>query len=194
MVPARVGRRTHHHAAYTITELMVVVAVLGIIGAVVLNGIGAREWQRRRVNAVAVELNGWMEAVRRAALKGTGCEITLITNTPIRSGGEIARARPVSTAADAVPNTCLSAQPLRILGSNSNDTYTLQADPNTFTFTPRGTARGLGNANQNDLEITITLNGTPPIRCVRLTSPLGVAQVGYNDSGTSGNCLYPGFF
>ena len=112
MVPARVGCRFHRHPGYTITELLVIVAVLGIIGSVVLNGIGSREWQRRRVNAVAVELNGWMEAVRRAALKGTGCEITLIINTPIRSGGEIARASPVSTAADAVPNTCLSQQPL----------------------------------------------------------------------------------
>lgn len=65
---------------YSLGELLVTVAVLGILSAVVLNGIGVREWQRRRVNAVAVELTGWLEAVRRSALKGTGCRVTLHTS------------------------------------------------------------------------------------------------------------------
>ena len=173
-------------------ELLVTVAVLGILSAVVLNGIGMREWQRSRVNAVALELNGWLESVRRSALKGTGCLVTIQTNASAVAGTVIASAAPVTST--NLPNTCMSAQPLRILSNVSGDRYAIQADPPSFSFTPRGTARGLANGNTSDLEITIVLNGQPPMRCVQLTSPLGLIRVGYNDTAVSGSCIYPGVF
>ncbi|MFM7675329.1 MAG: hypothetical protein ACKO5F_07035 [Synechococcus sp.] len=88
----------------------------------------------------------------------------------------------------------MSGQPLQLLASTSGDRYAIQADPSSFTFTPRGTARGLANGNQSDLEITIAMNGQPPMRCVQLTSPLGVIRVGFNEAATVGACTYPGYF
>jgi prepilin-type N-terminal cleavage/methylation domain-containing protein len=181
-------------SGFTLAELLVTLAVIGILSAVVLNGIGMREWQRRRVNAVAMELTGWMEAVRRSALKGTGCRVTLHTSTSSTGGSVIASAEPVTSASSAVPNTCMNEQPLRLLTNTSGDVYSIQASPSTFTFTPRGTARGLANGNQNDLEITIALNGTPPVRCVQLTSPLGVIRTGFNETSLTEGCSYPGYF
>ena len=179
---------------FTLSELLITVAVLGSLSAVVMNGFGMNEWRRSRVNAVALELNGWLEAVRRSALKGTGCRVTIQTATQATAGSVIASAAPVTTAAVTVPNTCMSQQPLRILSNAGNDVYAISADPATFTFTPRGTTRGLANDNQNDLEITIALNGEPPMRCVQLSSPLGVVRIGTNDTSACGNCTYPGAF
>lgn len=187
------GRRLDA-VGFTLSELLITVAVLGILSAVVMNGFGMNEWRRSRVNAVALELNGWLEAVRRSALKGTGCRVTIQTATQAAAGSVIASAAPVTTAAVTVPNTCMSQQPLRILSNAGNDVYAISADPATFTFTPRGTTRGLANDNQNDLEITIALNGEPPMRCVQLSSPLGVVRIGTNDTSASGNCTYPGAF
>ncbi|MCT0224849.1 Tfp pilus assembly protein FimT/FimU [Synechococcus sp. CS-1328] len=185
-------RRSRRPRGYSMAELLVTVAVLGILSAVVLNGIGVREWQRRKVNAVAVELNGWLESVRRSALKGTGCQVTIQTNASAVAGTVIASAAPVTTT--TLPNTCMSEQPLRILANSGGDRYAIQADPATFSFTPRGTARGLPNGNHGDLEITISLNGQPPMRCVQLSSPLGLIRVGFSETTVSGSCTYPGLF
>jgi prepilin-type N-terminal cleavage/methylation domain-containing protein len=184
-------RRT---GGFTLAELLITVAVIGILSAVAVNVLGVREWQRSRVNAVAMELNGWLEAVRRSALKGTGCRVTIQTASAAAAGAVIASAAPVTNAAVTVPNTCMSQQPLRILSNAGNDVFAISSDPATFTFTPRGTARGLSNGTENDLEIRIALNGGLPMRCVQLTSPLGVVRIGYNDTAVNGTCLYPGSF
>jgi prepilin-type N-terminal cleavage/methylation domain-containing protein len=61
---------------FSLTEVLVVVAILDVLSGLVIDA-GIRDWRREQVNAVVVELAGWLESVRRAALKGSSCQVTL---------------------------------------------------------------------------------------------------------------------
>ncbi len=187
------GQRRRQATAFTLTELMVTVALIGILSAIALRVTGV-EWRRGRVNAVAVELTGWLEAVRRAALKGNPCEVTIHTSSAAAAGSTVASAAvdPSVASGAAIVNTCLNQDPLTITAvSSGSDRYAISATPAVFTFTPRGTVVGLNPST--GLEVRISLNNTPPMRCVQITSPLGLIRVG-NDENGSGTCTYPGVF
>lgn len=146
------------------------------------------------MNAVAVELTGWLEAVRRASLKGNPCEVTIHTTSSAPAGSTVASAAvdPSVASGAAIVNTCLNQDPLQITSiSGGNDRYAISANPATFTFTPRGTVVGLDPST--GLEMRISLNNTAPMRCVQISSPLGLIRVGIDEEG-SGSCTYPGVF
>ena len=179
--------------AFTLTELMITVAVLGILSSIALRVTGI-EWRRGRVNAVAVELTGWLEAVRRASLKGNPCEVTIHSTSSAPAGSTVASAAvdPSVASGAAIVNTCLNQDPLQITSiSGGNDRYAISTNTATFTFTPRGTVVGLDPTT--GLEVRISLNNTAPMRCVQITSPLGLIRVGIDEEG-SGSCTYPGVF
>ncbi|MCP9793119.1 prepilin-type N-terminal cleavage/methylation domain-containing protein [Vulcanococcus limneticus Candia 3F8] len=195
-MPEGVMGRSHwrrHPTAFTLTELMITVTVLGILSAIALRVTGV-EWRRGRVNAVAVELTGWLEAVRRASLKGNPCQVTIHTTSSAPAGSTVASAAvdPSVASEAAIVNTCLNQDPLQITSiSSGSDRYAISADPTVFTFTPRGTVVGLNPST--GLEVRISLNNTAPMRCVQISSPLGLIRVG-NDEDGSGTCTYPGVF
>ena len=85
----------------SLTEVLVVVAILGVLSGLVIDA-GIRDWRREQVNAVVVELAGWLESVRRAALKGSSCQVTLFDGT-LAAGAVLAQGADVgATDADSV--------------------------------------------------------------------------------------------
>ena len=48
------------NSGFSLTEVMVVVAILSVLSGLVIDG-GIRDWRREQVNAVVVELAGWLD-------------------------------------------------------------------------------------------------------------------------------------
>ncbi|WP_216905485.1 GspH/FimT family pseudopilin [Synechococcus sp. CCY 0621] len=167
---------------FTLTELMVVVALIGILSAVSITVSGI-EWRRERVNAVASELAGWLQAVRRAAIKGSVCNVNIST-------GSITAVSP-AFATISNPFVCGTTQSLRITALSGSDTYTITTSgPTQFKFTPRGTVNSAGTNVQmtTPVVLAVSMNGAGPTRCVRISPGLGLITIGSSNGLTSGAC------
>lgn len=180
-------KHSSHHG-FTLIELLVVVAVVGILSAVGIAASG-NDWRRERVNAVAIELSGWLDAVRRTSLKGNACQVTI-------GGGNLTAGATLATASElvtnpSIANNCLTGQPMRISGSLGNSTYVIAPGGNTsFKFTPRGTVNAAAANTQlaSPVVIEISLAGASgPLRCVRISEGLGLISVGASNS-SAGTC------
>lgn len=180
-------------AGFTMIETTVVVVIVGILSAVGLVASG-NEWRRERVNAVATELAGWLEAVRRTSLKGNACQVTI-------NGGSLAGGATLATASEliagtaianpTIANNCLTGQPMQITETLGSSTYTIAPGGATsFKFTPRGTVNAAAADTQlgAPVVIRISLAGSDgPMRCVRISEGLGLISVGASNS-SGGTC------
>jgi Tfp pilus assembly protein FimT len=160
-----------HDAGISLAELLMVVVILGVLTAVGVD-TGFKEWRREQVNALTIELAGWLENVRRAALRGTSCTATITT-------GSISAGDLVATANGP---TCLPNTPLRANPNNSAARYAISSTSQTITFTPRGTL------SSSTLPITLMVNLAPdgPARCVSISGLLGLIRIGPGDAGHCG--------
>ena len=164
---------------FSLTEVMVVVAILSVLSGLVIDA-GIRDWRREQVNAVVVELAGWLESVRRAALKGSSCRVTLTTTDgTVAAGAVLARGADVGAtdaesvaAASPIANNCRSSQPLPGRGQRRQ-----------LLLTPTGTLFPAPSANA-PIVIEVSLaDGQDPQRCVQLEGLMGLIQVGRLNAG-----------
>lgn len=170
--------------AFTLVELMVVVAIIGIVNGIVI-AVGSRDWQRERVNAVAIGLAGWLEEVRGNSLRqisddpaAGGCVVTLSSLSNVSAG---------TALASVTPSTCASDASFVIPGVVSGaDRYDTTSTADTITFTPRGSV-----TSTNDTVMKILLRGSSQLRCVRVSAILGLVRIGNNGSAasTADSCL-----
>jgi prepilin-type N-terminal cleavage/methylation domain-containing protein len=179
-------KRSTPTGGYTLAELLVVVVILGVIGAV---GAGSllNLARRERANSVASELSGWLDQVNRDASRfnaqagGAQCTVT-ITDGGV-PGAQLARIEPAACA----PQNTLTVPDLYF----NNPTANITANPASFVFTPRGTvATPNGAALPNgEVLISVTVNNERPLRCIRLVGLIGVLEVGRNNqAGADGTC------
>lgn len=193
---------THRNRGFSLPEVMVVVAILSVLSGVVIDA-GIRDWRREQVNAVVVELAGWLESVRRAALKGSSCQVTLnfdennssltqvfTAGEVLASGSDVGVVDPEeSTLPEGsleqlqIANNCRSSQPLVIPSLSTVQRFEVVATAVSFVFTPAGT---LYPAPQPSAPIVIQVSladGQDPQRCVQLEGLLGVIHVGRLNDG-----------
>lgn len=148
----------------TLPELLMVITILGVLVGVGVD-TGIKEWRREKVNKVAIELAGWLENARRAALRGDSCTVTVTTGT-LNDGGTLATA------------TCLTKWPLVINNNDANIGYTISAPTTSFSFTPRGTL------HPSDAAISVTVAHQGVSRCVAVSGLLGVISPGKVSGGS----------
>lgn len=157
---------------FSISELLVTVAILGILSGVVID-LGLREWRREQVNGVVLQLAGWLQSVRRGALKGNSCTVSLTPST-LGNGDTLAQV-----------SACGGIGALQLSGLAANPRFVVslrRAPDNRFTFTPAGT---LSPAPEPDAPIVIevVLAGHPDSgRCLQLDGLLAAIDVGVSEA------------
>jgi len=162
-----------HCRGFSTVELLVVVSIIGTLAGLSLAS-SFQSQRRQQVNAVAIGLAGWLEEVRRSALRGSACDVELSIGTV---SGSNTVAQLVGTPP---PETCSTINnPYRLPDAAQGATYSISATPANFAFTPRGTKFPAGN-----VLITITRMNNGPSRCIQLNGLLGNLEMG-NYSGGS---------
>lgn len=167
---------------YTLVELLVTVAILGILSSVVIH-VGWREWRREQVNSVVLELASWLQMVRRSALKGNSCQVTIHPAESMTGGDELASI-----------NNCGTVQPLRLsslsgVGGNRHFRVSVQGltgTPFTFAFTPAGTIFVAPEVDDPLIVIAVTMEDAQ--RCVQLEGLLGALDVGVTTAPNWDRC------
>lgn len=182
--------RRPHSRGFSLAESLMFAAILTIVSAVVLRSAG-QSLRREELNAVTIELYGWLEGVQREAMSDDPnqiaanpdqfprCRVTFSTGS-LTPGSVLAstppRCAPSSTLRDGqavflLPNT------------NANNRFDVQTfNANAVTFSPRGTvtffAEGSTVPQEGPLTVEITRKGSSLSRCLRVERLLGFLAIG----------------
>ena len=187
-------------AAFTVLEILVVVGILGVLSGVIIAS-GSKSLQRSKINGVAVELAGWLTAIR--AKNSSGCYVDYVgaTTAPdvvsttardpdvtFASGAEVLKFRVDTDCADPSSDSSGAKAPFR-LPANVGGGYTLRLyDP--IIFSPRGTIAMADNATTDASlnYIKIFHANSRLLRCIRIHYWTGIIEIGSNsNAGGIGN-------
>jgi len=205
MIRSQPSERTH---GFTLVELMVIVAVIGILGAIAVPSF-LSVLRRERVNALAFEIAGWLEATRSIAAREVnpndlagGCAIVIAAPQTDAAAGAVIAGISGCAARDkqlrvtdtwggrfrishSIPAGSISNAPTAADCTASEIPSGLCTGSVRLFFTPRGMWSSDSVANlSDDLEIRIApADGSAPRRCVRLSSILGSIDIGSANAG-----------
>jgi hypothetical protein len=159
-------RSRRRHQAFTLIEMVVTVAVLGIVSAVVFTS-SDYFLRRDRANAAVNELAGWLEAMSAKAGSVGPCWWV------VRRGGlEPGTPFAYSSGAGCTERTNLmlpvidGARYYLVTAEFPNGDWVSFIDPKAWmAFSPRSGVV----ADGKDIIIKVAVNGEPPMRCVRIS-------------------------
>ena len=167
-------------AAFTLTELLVAVAILGILGAVTIRE--SLSFNRdQQAYAATQELLGWLEAVSAQAAVNGPCTVTFTTGANLAPGSTMASV--------TAGNASCSAEPARLPSGSTIGTFGVGVafTPNTSTtlvFSPRaGVVAGGVQAT-----VKIVSAGGAPLRCVRVNFSSLTGGIRANSANVADDC------
>lgn len=168
-------RRPSRSQAFTVVELLVTVAVIGLIGSIAF--ASSQVFLRRDLaNAAAAELVGWLEAMSGRAGAFGPCTVQFTAGNDLAPNATFASLQNAGTNASCIPNANLA-----LPSSSGNNTYDVAvaftpSGTTTLTFTPRGGVV----ANGVEAVVKISVNNQVPLRCVRIS--FGTLSTGINNA------------
>lgn len=179
-------------SAMTLIELLIAVLIISLFSSLVV-GVSLSVLNREKVNSLAFKMAGWIEEVRNISAKrvgssGIGCTIEFASNSSsLSSGSVVATVSPVSSNQDdscspqSDGETSVGAN--FIIPSDFKGTISLTTQQTglsgqaKISYTPRGTWLPATSAS-GDLIVKLLLNGSGPMRCLRISETLGFVDIG----------------
>jgi hypothetical protein len=183
--------RPHSCRGTTLAELLITSTLFVLIAGVVVHTT-ASSLRRAEVNAIAVELAGWLETVQRETMsrnelsgQAQPCAITFTTGPALETGTVLAR----------VASGCAPGSPLQngddvflLPGGRAGSRFRVQAlggqPPNALTYTARGTT-----TLTEPRTLVISRNGSGPMRCLRILPLLSTITIGTNNNPAGPDAL-----
>lgn len=175
-------RNKRDHDGYSLIEVLIVVSILAILAAISLPLLN---WRGQFALSNLENIRSYLEATRRAALKGQACRITISTSS-LQDGSTVLSASPIGTSIESIP--CGSPSDLQLESPYSGQRYLLSVSSGSgavsaFTFTPRGTIFNSSSTPSFSGDIVFNLrvadSSFNPISnsyCLRLSGVLGSVQ------------------
>jgi Tfp pilus assembly protein PilE len=175
---------------YALSELMITVALIGVVGAIAIP-VGIQTWRRAQANAAVLDLAGWLDEVQRTTdTSNVSCRINITTGAALAGQSVLATATAITPGTTNPANgvVCGTGNPLRLPGIGANPRYQVGSSfpANTFFFTQRGaisTNNLASTAANTTFSVRVSVEGEIPMRCVRLSGMLGLIRLG-SHSGT----------
>jgi len=172
-------RSRRRHQAFTLIEMVVTVAVLGIVSAVVFT---SSDYFLRRDRAIAAvnELAGWLEAMQAKAGSDGPCGWVLRRGDTLPLG---------TTYAHAMGDNrfrCTEREELKLPSVDGAKFYNVGAEINGSSNIPSSdpeavvwfTRRSGIVAKGKEIIVKISVNGEPPLRCLKVA--FGIIYTGIN--------------
>lgn len=188
-------RTQGHKTGFTLAELMIVMALVGVLSGIAIVTLSQR-WAQERLLTATRETHSWLDAQRRLAMKeGQACEITINTTN--------ATLDPTSstitlTDGKSLNNSCSSQAALSIRNTVTNGSgITLTTSPSNASAI-RFSFRGLSeittnNGTSSELVLKLNQTGSNKQRCIKVLSPLGLIRNGWS-AANSETCTYSSIF
>ena len=187
--------------AFTLLELMIVLALMATVAGLVVES-GSRSLERARIDAVAVDLAGWLIAMHANNFRAdntaaaTPCYVDLASiNNPTATttsltaidasystGTSVFAIRPdIVNGAPVANQSCSNPERSFAIPDNATGRYQIRAY-SPMIFSVRGSVAIAGNVNGvgNDNDIKIYRAGSRLLRCVRIYYSTGTVRIGAN--------------
>jgi len=167
--------RQRKAAGFSLIELTVVGAILVLLTTLSLN-LNQNEMRSADSHALTDEIAAWLGEIAMAPeFLNTTCMVTF------QPGQEI---RPGATIASVQPSNCARESSLRVPGNQRFSSFHLGTSQNRWVYTERGAVSAsstVGASSTNtDIIIRVSVDGQPPLRCVRLSGIMGLIRFGVN--------------
>jgi len=188
--------RSRSRQAFTLLELMVTVAVIGIVSSVVVSST-YKYMQEQQLRQAANDLVSYLitaraRALREATFSGKACEVQVNAST---------KTVEPTTHQDNICNDSPALQPLDLQAGSgvSNLTITSSAGSSPFliTFTRMGTVASTNLSSASVVSLprffyisNSSANATQVQRCVMVD--LSSVSIGWRNSATAATCTYDG--
>jgi prepilin-type N-terminal cleavage/methylation domain-containing protein len=165
-----------HHNGFTLPEVLITSVVLCLVAGTVIQATG-QSLRREELNAVVIDLYGWLEGVQRKASNrndSAAPSCTVSFNTGNLTPGAVLASTNFACAPGGSELSDTNLAVFRLPNTNANRPFTVQVfNRGEITFSPRGT-----NDLRQPLTIEITREGSTITRCLRIEPLLGFQAIG----------------